>query len=79
MCQEGLSIFVNQCKGLTLFTDKKKIVIDKDSCLNGCYKITYRKTREFPDKSFLTYDEVLFCADKEVLIEIANTIKKELD
>jgi len=78
MCQEGLNIFVNQCKGMTLFTDKKKIIIDKDSCHNGCYKIMYRKTREFPDKSFLIYDEVLLCADEEVLIEIADVIKKEL-
>ena len=79
MCKEGLDIYENQCKGMTTFKDSKIVVVDKDSCFNGCYKILHRKTRTFPDESCLFFDDVLICADKNLLLDIANTIKKEFD
>jgi len=79
MCKEGMGIYESDCHGMKMFTDGLKVVIDKDSCYNGCYKVMYRKTRTFPDKSFLIYDEVLLCSDRKLLIEIADVIKKEFD
>lgn len=77
MCKEGLGIFVSQCKGLNMFKDEKTVVVDKDSCLSGSYKILYRKTKVFPDNSCLFYDDVLVCADKQLLLKIAEAIKVE--
>lgn len=79
LCKEGLNIFENQCKGLHLSKIESNVIIDKDSCYGDSVKVVYRRKSMFPDDSFLVYDEVLMCADKKLLIEIANAIKREFD
>jgi hypothetical protein len=77
MCKEGMDIYESQCHGMHLFRDERTVVIDKDSCFNGCYKVLNRKTRVFPDKSSIVYDEILVCGDEKILVGIADAIKKE--
>jgi len=80
MCKECVeSVFESQCCGLNLHRDDGCVIIDPDSCYNGSFKVVYRKQKLFPDKTFLNYDEVLICADKRLLIKIADSIKKEFD
>jgi len=62
-----------------MFRESKTVMLDKDSCYNESYKVVYRSAQVFPDKSCLFTDEVLICADKKLLIEIANAIKREFD
>jgi len=76
-CKEGIGDeFESTCKGLHLSKENHTVIIESDSCWNGCYKLVYRKIKTFPDNSFLTYDEVLMCADKELLKKIAEAIQK---
>jgi hypothetical protein len=76
-CLEGREGFESNCKGMHMFRDNRKVIIEDDSCLNDCYKVIYRNTREFPDKSFLIYDEILICADGKLLMDISDVIRKE--
>jgi len=79
VCKEGMDIYECPCHGMHLFRDEMIVVIDKDSCYNGCYKVLNRKTRTFPDNSSLIDDEILICGDKNILIGIADAVRKEFD
>jgi hypothetical protein len=79
LCDENLDVNESQCKGLSTYRDTKSVIITKDSCYKGCYKMLHRKTRVFPDESSLVFDEVLICADEKLLVEIMNAIKEEFD